>query len=241
MTNYVNNKIEEMNGLISQLKVAANGGCGRAEYEKIRLQINSVAIEAACGGEIKPARSKKGGNEVKILLTKKAPSQVQVAEIVGLMEELCYSIEAPYMSSVNEDEETSDLEIPDTTSCSIIDTVSPEKMKKKEMEDLLFGSDGLLYRPISGREIIELAAIADEYRKKRNRVIAISVAVGGTAILVGTAITLGVIAANKKKESFEDETPVEGDITADDVPADIDEDDVPCDDVSEDVPEVELE
>ena len=139
----------------------------------------------------------------------------------------------------NQDITNDDLSIHDVSGNGNSMIVSPEKPKHKDLEEIIFGADGILYRPLTGREIIDLAAIAEVYRKRRNTVLGIAIGVGGALVITGTAITIGVIAANKKKHEAEEAELVEGEIAENDIPDEISDEDIPDEEI--DAPEVSID
>lgn len=237
MANFTETRIEQLTAEINNVSAKINAGdIHKSEYEKARMTINSLAIEAAVGGVLK---SVKKDTELKLCLNKKKPTQQQIATIVGLIEDFCYGVESAYMAQTcNPDITNDDLSIPDVSGNGNSMIVSPEKPKHKDLEEIIFGSDGILYRPLTGREIIDLAAIAEVYRKRRNTVLGIAIGVGGALVIAGTAITIGVIAANKKKHEAEEADLVEGEIAENDIPDEISDEDIP---EEIDAPEVSID
>ncbi len=209
---YVSEIIEQITTLLNQTKTYASAETYDAEaLTEARASINAALIMAIFGAEI--AETKQG---LALKMNKKPANLQELSQLEKLIAELV-DIESELI--------TTEDDIPGATSAAI-SQLAPEKVTKKNLSEyLLNGPQAVGRLAIGPTDILVLANLSAEYRKRRkNQIILVSV-IAAAAIAAGITTTV-IIAANKNKAALEDaddleddEEPIEDDTVTEDTDA----------------------
>ena len=221
---FVKGKIKDLKKQIEEtLKVMKSKRIDEKQYNALRKEINTIAVEAICGMELKKQKKK----EYKIKFYKKATSK-EVVEIVDIMDEYI-AFELGFYKrfekkNVSDDDLDLDLEFPDN------DKIDIKKVNmKKFISALVKCNKGkpILKKKLTSSNMVKLKALSDDVRKqvkRKKRII-----IGGIIVLISAAVITGGIIVGKKLCNDDDDYE---DMNLDDI------DDIS--DIDADVPHVDI-
>lgn len=235
MSKFVENRIEAAAKIIERI-TSMKQGCRAEDYISARAELNLEIIQAVIGGKIISKDSKKKGVITKIKYTEKPATKKELAIIINMLSDFECKVENPIIIAFNQkieqlnDEENMDI-IPTIAMIEEADISNLDKVNTKKFNKMIFGTDtstGILASSrISSSNIMELAAYAEDLRKKQNRN-KLLIAGGIVLASVGVGVTTKVI-IDKKKRKADDILDIDDvsdvDINIDDpieVPADVD-------------------
>ncbi|MCM1220116.1 MAG: hypothetical protein NC548_37060 [Lachnospiraceae bacterium] len=204
-------------------------------FQKGRLVLNLMLIEALIGAEIKKDEGKKAKGDYVIKFNRHLPTASELGEIVDIVDTFVTEVETPFLDRIAPMQSGDDMGIPQKSNIRL------EKLNKKSMYDLIFngGNDAMTNRMINTVDCVQLAGIGEQLRKKtiRNRVLI----VGGVALVITGA---GMVGYNMYKKKHEGNNENSGDVN-DGPMVDIGGDDMPDvnigDDSTGDAPVVTIE
>lgn len=234
MRKFVQEQLTEIERFTTQVipGIIENEGSDPDDYNEARMQLNKVIIQACIGGEFK--KTKKGDN--RISFTKKLPTTKELSKMVDMMDTFIRSYELPYLKDMAiAESEDDDIEIPsdnELIELAIMGTGinSIEKINGKKLTNYIFGKDGcepVMKYILNTSDIIKLASIGKDLRKKRNRNLMLMA--GGIALVVTGGVAFAVYKSNKNKNDIDDiidEIDVD-DIDVDEIDVDVDADEAP--------------
>lgn len=204
-----------------------------------RAALNNLLIEFCLGCEITVGETE---TKNKVKFNHHLPSMSQIKEVVDLITVFIRDIENPMLARLAAgltDTDTDDMGIPTEFNVKVGGEVQRVRMidkpSAKKLKDEIFERDIMRCVKMDGGDILTLAALGSEVRKRRCRNQCLII--GGVALLLmGGVVTMAIIANNRKKH--DDEPDVEVDVS--DAPeVDMSDSDVPA--IEDDVPQVEME
>lgn len=231
MKNFTNKELETIKKLATE-EIPAMIAAGTTEqlYNAKRAELNAHVIQLCVGGEIVDLKGKKEGQST-FKFNKALPSKAVVAEVADVINTFIANVENPYLSALNQADGVDDMSIPSGDVYAA--NIKPlEKAKNKDLKAKILGTEGIAYyqMKLSGLDVITLAGIGEEARKRANTTKALII--GGAVILLAGAGVAGYFIYENKKNK-EEAPEVDTDIV------DVDPDDVDID--PDDAPEVVLD
>jgi len=203
-------------------------------FQKGRLVLNLMLIEALTGAEISRVEGGKANGDYKIKFNRRLPKPNELAQIAGIVDKFIAEIENPFIARFTvADPENMDIPVGEGGS-----SIRLEKINKKAMKELIFGggADAMTNRMINAIDCVTLAGIGADLKKKiiRNRVLI----VGGIAMVITAGGVIGYNVYKKKNSDGCDNAPVDEpavEIGGDDMP------EVNVDDTTGDAPVVTID
>lgn len=235
MSNYTEKRIEEIRTLVTkEIPAAIDAGISIDEYlTKHRVALNLTIIQAIFGAEF--SDPKKEGKDCKVKFNHKLADVSELATISHLLDDFIGDIENPFLSPEFESGNGDDMSIPTCVRSYALPEL--EKVNNKKVTDYIFGGNAISKMMLTGRDICDLAAVAQKIKKTKVR--NTMLLIGGIALVVtgGAVATVCVVNNKKKHNDVDTDTP-----TVDLDGTDIDVPDVDLDGTSnDDVPRVELD
>lgn len=202
---------------------------GAAMYEEYRMELNRAIIQACIGGEF--TQNSKGENKIKF--NKSLPTTNELAEIISLMDVYVKTVEIPYLNSIDyvgDDDYDEDMSIPNSLEIASAGSgiINIDKVNNKKVTNYIFGKNG--YDPImkymlNASDIMKIAAIGVDLRKKTNR--NTMIIIGGISIAVAAGIGYALYKYNSDKNDIDKSM---NDVDLDDSEIELDEVDIDLDD-----------
>lgn len=227
MSKFVQEQVKEIKRITTEVIpniISIESEAQLENYNDARMQLNKVIIQACIGGEFK--QNKKGDNH--ITFTKKLPSKKELAEIVNIIDVFMKTTELPYLKDMSEfTDDADDIEIPNEIEYGPIGSgiIEIEKINNKKLTNYIFGKDGneaIMKYILNTSDIIQLASIGEDLRKKRNR--NMMLLIGGVALVLAGGVAFAVYKNNKNKNSCDAIDDIDiGEVDIDDIDDDIDE------------------
>ena len=201
-------------------------GTTEDQYNAKRADLNAHIIQFAVGGEIIELKGKKAGQNT-FKFNKGLPTKAQIADVADVVNTFIANVENPYLLSLNKADGIDDMDIP--TGDVYAANVKPlEKARNKELRAKILGTEGVAYyqMKLSGLDVITLAGIGEEARKRANFTTAIIVG-GIVVVLAGAGVAGYLIYENKKNKEEEPAVDTDDIVDVDPDEVDIDPDDAP--------------
>lgn len=217
-------------------KISAGEIASETEYyRECRLPLNVMLTEFGAAVEFEQPKDANG--RCKIKSTHSLPTNKQLAEACEIIDKYIIDTESDIIDSfVQLSKDEDDMAIPAAGNLeSVVDVniESIDKINNKKMINYVFGYDGqpaICKMLLDSTDLVKIAAIGEDLRKKRNRDRALII--GGIVLAVAGLTGAGIYLYNKNHES-------------NDVPAvDVDEDVVDVDtdvDTNEDVVDIDVD
>ena len=220
-------------------KIAKENLTEQKYFNDCRLVLNIMVIQALTGAEYDPSKVGKDG-KYKVSFNGALPTTSEVAEIAEIIDAYIETVEDNFLSSVS----TS----PDDMSINAIPDGSPSiklnnKVNKKNLTNIIFGYDGqqaICKMLIDSADVIRIAALGEELRKKRNRNRILII--GGITLLVAAGAGAGYYFYNKNHND-NDAIDTDADVNVDEIPDDPDvriDDETPIVEIDDETPVVEI-
>ena len=210
-----------------------------AYYKECRLPLNVMMTEFGAAVEFEQAKDANG--KCKIKSTHARPTNKQLAEGCEIIDRYIADTESAIIDSFVQLSEDDDMVIPaagNLESVVDINIESIDKINNKKMINYVFGYDGqpaICKMLLDSTDLIKIAAMGEDLRKKRNRDRALII--GGVVLAVAGLTGTGIYLYNKKHAENNvpaldvDEDIVDVDVDTDedivDVDVDVDTDEAP--------------
>ena len=241
----VKNMIEEIRNWALKAvpeKISKEGLTEQKYFNDCRLVLNIMVIQALTGAEYDPAKVGKDG-KYKVSFNGALPTTSEIAEIAEILDTYIANVEDNFLSLASVDIDD-DMSIDDTPAAGRETTINPiEKINKKNLTNSIFGYDGqqaICKMLIDSADVIRIAALGEELRKKRNR--NRMLIIGGITLLVAGAAGAGYYFYNKNHDDADSSNDI--DVNPDVIPMDDPEvsidDETPVVEIDDETPVVEI-
>lgn len=250
MSRFVESRIEAAQKIMSRIE-GMKGGCKSEDYIYARAELNLELVQAIVGGKIITKDSRFKGTVTKIRYTERPATKKELAAIIAILSDFEYNVEQPLLNAFTAkieemgDEESMDI-IPSIAMIDEADFNELERANTKKFNQVILGSNesssGVLASSrITSSNIMELAAYAEDLRKRQNRN---KLLIAGGIVLAGVGVGVATkIIYDKKKAKEQDLLGIEEGSVDLDLPTTIDTDlEVPAGSEADlDVPVVSLD
>ena len=190
------------------------------EYYQTRFNMNINIVEVVFGATINLEK-----NTIKF--NRPLPSTAELARLFQLFDEFYTDVEEPIMDKFLESANPSVDSMYVEPCIPVFNKIKVKKVKSAVLEGSAENPFSIVGQMFTRGNLIEMAALAERTRKtlRRNQVIII----GGIALAVAAAATVGICVYNKKKNHDDDIDGIEtsDEVADEDVYSDADADDVP--------------
>lgn len=161
------------------------------EYQCKRQELNKLIISAAFGAEIKE------GDKEKIKFNHSMPSIEELKKICDLLDNYIRLYESRIFTAEDDD----DMGDPMSNNMLMVQNVSyNSKVSTKNVRNFISGNSGpaVILNYLNGKDVMELAAVGQELRKKQN--ITKTIIIGGITIAIVAGVITGICIYNHKKK-----------------------------------------
>lgn len=221
MKSFATKELETIKKLATQeIPALIATGCDENMYNAKRAELNAHVIQLCVGGEIVELKGKKEGQQT-FKFNKALPTKAQVAECSAIINTYIGMVENPFLMNLAHDDGDDDMSI-QTGDVYAANVIAMEKPKNKDLKANILGTECIPYyqMKLSGLDVITLAAIGEEARKRAN--FQKTLIIGGIIVLLAVAGGVCYYFYTKKDECCED---CDCDIDQEDI--DLDPDDAP--------------
>ena len=180
MSKYTKERINEIKKFIDVIKDEINKGISPEVYlNSYRLPLNLSVIQAIFGTTF--INPNKEGKSVKIKFNHSLANIEELAELSHILDDFIGNVENPFFNQNNEyNDIDEDIDIP--ANCLINSIPNLEKVNNKKINEYIFGTNSISKMMISGRDIYDLAAVAQKIKKTKIR--NTMLLVGGIALVI---------------------------------------------------------